>query len=43
MRPDRAIREKWRILDEKIESGLDHKFEAPRLKPPTMSIKAHIG
>jgi hypothetical protein len=27
---DGAIRGKWRILDGKVESGLDHKFGAPR-------------
>jgi hypothetical protein len=26
MRLDGTIREKWKILDEKFESGLDHKF-----------------
>jgi hypothetical protein len=26
----RAIRGKWRILDGKVESGIDHKFRAPR-------------
>jgi hypothetical protein len=25
-----ATREKWRILDGKVESGLDHKFGAVR-------------
>jgi hypothetical protein len=25
-----AIRGEWRILDEKVESGLDYKFRAPR-------------
>jgi hypothetical protein len=25
-----AIRGKWRILNGKVESGLDHKFRAPR-------------
>jgi hypothetical protein len=25
-----AVRGKWRILDGKDESGLDHKFKAPR-------------
>jgi hypothetical protein len=25
-----AIRGKWRILDRKVESGLDHKFRALR-------------
>jgi hypothetical protein len=30
MRLDGAIRGKWRILDGKVESGLDHKFGAPR-------------
>jgi hypothetical protein len=30
MRPGGAIRGKWRILDGKVESGLDHKFRAPR-------------
>jgi hypothetical protein len=29
-RPGGAIREKWRILVGKVESGLDHKFRAPR-------------
>jgi hypothetical protein len=29
-RPDRAIRAKWRILNGKDESSLDHKFRAPR-------------
>jgi hypothetical protein len=29
-RPGGAIREKWRILDGKVESGLDHKFRVPR-------------
>jgi hypothetical protein len=28
-RPDEVIRGKWRILDRKVESGLDRKFEAP--------------
>jgi hypothetical protein len=32
-RPGRAIRGKWRILDGKVESGLDHKFESPRWYP----------
>jgi hypothetical protein len=30
MRPGGAIRGKWRILDGKVESGLDQKFGAPR-------------
>jgi hypothetical protein len=30
VRPGRAIKGKWRILDEKVESALDHKFGAPR-------------
>jgi hypothetical protein len=28
--PDGSIRGKWRILDEKVESDMDHKFRAPR-------------
>jgi hypothetical protein len=38
MRPDRIIKEKWRILDEKVESDMDHKFGAPRLSPSLVSI-----
>jgi hypothetical protein len=30
MRPGGAIRGKQRILDGKVESGLDRKFRAPR-------------
>jgi hypothetical protein len=30
MRSGGAIRGKWRIVYEKDESGLDHKFRAPR-------------
>jgi hypothetical protein len=29
LRPGGSIKGKWRILDEKDESGLDHKFRAP--------------
>jgi hypothetical protein len=35
----RTIRRKWRIADGKVESGLDHKFGAPRLQPPHELIK----
>jgi hypothetical protein len=43
MRPDGAIRGKWRILDGKVESNLDHKFRAPRWYPPPGLIKTHVG
>jgi hypothetical protein len=33
-RPGGAIRGKWRILDEKGESVMDHKFGAPMVVAP---------
>jgi hypothetical protein len=42
MRPGGAIRGKWRILDRKVESGLDCKFGAPRWYPLPVSIKACV-
>jgi hypothetical protein len=38
-----AIRGKWRILDGKGESVMVHKFGAPRMVAPPMSIKDCIG
>jgi hypothetical protein len=38
-----AIRGKWRILDGKGESVMVHKFVAPRMVAPPMSIKDCIG
>jgi hypothetical protein len=34
-----AIRGKWRILDGKVESGMDHKFGAPKVVAPPDVIK----
>jgi hypothetical protein len=31
----RAIRGKWIILDQTVESGLAHKFRAPKVVAPT--------
>jgi hypothetical protein len=30
MKPGGVVRGKWRILDGKVESGMDRKFGAPR-------------
>jgi hypothetical protein len=38
-----ATREKWRIPDGKVESGLFSYSELRRWLPPPMSIKDHVG
>jgi hypothetical protein len=42
-RPSGAIRGKWRILDGNGESVIDHKFGAPMVVVPPVSIKDRVG
>jgi hypothetical protein len=43
MRPGRATREKWRILDGKDIEWCIFMFRAPKVVAPHESIKDHVG